>query len=89
MDEQQFKQLMNKLDIIIRLLVLNVVEGKELKDQVSILSSLEFQPKQIADMLGKTPNHVRVILHGLRKGKIELQAEEVTVEGEDKKLGMN
>jgi len=51
MDEQQFKQLLNKLDTIIRLLALNVVEGKELKDQVSMLSSFGFQPKQIADVL--------------------------------------
>lgn len=69
MDAQQFKQLSDKINIIIKLLTLNAVEGKELKDQVSILSSFGFQPKQIADMLGKTPNHIRVILHGLRKEK--------------------
>ena len=56
------------------MLALNAVEGKELKNQVSILSSFGFQPKKIADMLGKTPNHIRVILHGLRKERKELQA---------------
>lgn len=67
MDEQQFKQLSNKMDTIIRLLALNAVEGKQLKDQTSILCSFGFQPKQIAEMLGKTPNHIRVLLHELRK----------------------
>jgi hypothetical protein len=87
MDEKQFKQLMNKLDILIKLLVSYVVEGKELKYQVSILSSFGFQPKQIADILGKTPNHIRVILHGLRKEIIETQAEEVQVEVENEQAG--
>lgn len=87
MDEQQFKQLSNKLDIIIKLLALNVVEGKDLKNQVSILSSFGFQPKQIADIVGKTPNHIRVILHGLRKERSKSQAEEVTVEEQNEQTG--
>jgi hypothetical protein len=48
MDEQQFKLLSEKVDTIIKLLALNAVEDKELKDQVLVLSSLGFQPKQIA-----------------------------------------
>jgi hypothetical protein len=87
MDKQQFEQLSNKLDTIIRLLALNVVEGKELKYQVSILSSFGFQPKQIADMLGRTPNHIRVILHGLRKERSELQSEDISVEGQNEQTG--
>ena len=70
MDETQFKQLSDKMDTIIRLLALNAVEGKELKTQVSMLSGFGFQPKQIADMLWKTPNHIRVLLHEMRKGNI-------------------
>ena len=69
MDEKQFKLLSDKIDTIIKLLALNAVQGKELKFQVSTLSSFGFQPKQIADVLGKTPNHISVILHELRKEK--------------------
>lgn len=87
MDEQQFKQLSEKMDIIIKLLALNVVEGKELKNQVSILSSFGFQPKQIADMLGKTPEYMRVILHRLRKERGEPQAEEVSEGGQTNHTG--
>jgi len=69
MDQQQFRLLSEKMDTIIKLLALNAVEGKQLKDQVWLLSSFGFQPKQIADMLNKTPNHIRVLLHELRKEK--------------------
>lgn len=80
MDEQQFKQLSGKMDTIIKLLALNAVEGKELKNQVLILSSFGFQPKQIADMLGKTPNNISVILHRLREERGQPETEEETQE---------
>lgn len=78
MDEKQFQILSGKMDTIMKLLALNALQGKELKEQVWLLSSSGFQPKDIADVLGKTPNHVRVILHGLRKerGKREAEATE-------------
>jgi len=86
MDEDQFKQLSDKMDIIIKLLALNAVEGKELKNQVSLLSSFGFQPKQIADMLGKSPDHIRVMLHRLRKESRE-QAAEVAEGGQAEQTG--
>jgi DNA-directed RNA polymerase specialized sigma24 family protein len=80
MDEQQFTQLSNKMDTIIKLLALNAVEGKQLKDQVAILSSFGFQPKQIAEMLGKNPSSIRVMLHRLREERGEPETEEMTEE---------
>ncbi len=67
MDEDQFHEVVSRLDSILKLLALNTVQGRSLKEQVGLLSSLGFQPKQIAEMLGKTPNHVSVIMHELRK----------------------
>ncbi|MDG6913711.1 MAG: sigma-70 family RNA polymerase sigma factor [Nitrososphaerota archaeon] len=67
MDENQFVVINAKLDSIMKLLALNAVQGKQLREQVGLLSSVGFQPKQIADMLGKTPNHISVILHDIRK----------------------
>lgn len=87
MDETQFKQLSDKMDTIIKLLALNAVEGKELKNQVSILSSFGFQPKQIADMLGKTPNQIRVTLHRLRRERSELEAQEPSEEEQTEQTG--
>ena len=71
MDDNQFKQLSDKMDVIVKLLTLNVVKGKPLKDQVSLLSEFNFQPKQIADMLGKSANNIRVTLCAVRKEKAE------------------
>lgn len=78
MDEKQFQILSGKMDTIIKLLALNAVKEKELKEQVWLLSSSGFQPKDIADMLGKTPNYIRVILHGLRKEMKKREAEAAT-----------
>ena len=44
---------------------MSALQGKTLKEQVSVLASLELTPKQIADILGKTPNHISVTLHGI------------------------
>lgn len=76
MDEQQFKALSDKIDTIIKLLALDAIEDKPLKDQILILSSFGFQPKQIAGLLDKTPNHIRVLLHGIRKVKSLEEASE-------------
>lgn len=67
MDKTQFQELSLKLDTIIKLLALISLEGKDPKTQVLALSSFGFQPKQIADILGKTPNSIRILLHRLRK----------------------
>lgn len=62
-------KILEKLDILVKLTVLNTIKDKEYKDQVKLLSSVGFQPKEIADMLGKTANSVRVTLFKLRKDK--------------------
>ena len=66
-EESQFQQISTKLDSILKLLALNTVQGRSLRDQVALLSSVGFQPKQIAEMLGKTPNHISVVLHDIRR----------------------
>lgn len=70
MDEKQFSALQAKLDTLIKLSALSAVQGKSLKEQVAVLASLNMSPKQIADILGKTPNHISVVLHELRKAEI-------------------
>lgn len=79
-DENQFQILSGKMDIIIKLLALNTVKGKELKEQVGLLSSSGFQSKDIADILGRKSSHVRVILHRLRKESEKREAEVTTEE---------
>ena len=69
MDDKQFAMLVKKLDAVSRLLALNVVAGKKFIEQVAILSSAGFMPKEIADMLGKTPHNVSVQLDRIKKRK--------------------
>jgi len=63
------KEVSTKLDTVIRLLAMEVVRGRELKDQVRFLDQAGLKPKEIADLLGKTPNAIRVALFSIRKSK--------------------
>lgn len=58
-----------KLDTIIKLMVLTKAEAKSQSELIWLLSLAGVQPKDIAEMLGTTPNTVRVILFTLRKKK--------------------
>lgn len=69
MNEQQFKEINKKIDTIVRLMILNLIQDKEFKEQVRILSFSGFQPKEIAGFLRKTPNAIRIALTRLRKEK--------------------
>lgn len=69
MDDKQFAMLVKKLDALSRLLALNVVARKKFIEQVAILSSAGFMPKEIAEILGKTPNNVSVQLDRIKKRK--------------------
>jgi len=63
------KRLLEKIDVLVRLSALNIIKDKEYTEQVELLSSVGLQPKEIADLLGKTSNSVRVTLSRLRKNK--------------------
>ena len=63
------KRLLEKIDVLVRLSALNIIKDKEYTEQVELLSSVGLQPKEIAELLGKTPNSVRVTLSRLRKNK--------------------
>ena len=66
--------MIDKIDILIKLTAANVIQNKDFKEQVRLLSSVGLQPKEIADILGKTPNNVRVTLNMLRKEKNKKKA---------------
>ncbi len=61
------KLIVTKLDTLIKLTALNALRGRELKEQVLILDRMGYQPKEIAEILGKTPNHISVALYEIRK----------------------
>jgi|GEM_PF-545494 len=82
-DEKQFKEITSKMDLIVRLLALNIVKDlKVQKDKIMTLSSFGFGPSEIAKLLGTTPNTVSVVLSEVKKKtkKEEGQATKTTPE---------
>jgi len=77
MDEKQFKEPMTKMDPIVRLLALNLVNGTKVqKKQIMTLDSFGLGPSEIAHILDTTPNTVNVALSRARKKKKKLEREE-------------
>lgn len=73
MSDKDASDICARLDTMIKLLVADIISTKGYEDQVWVLSNAGFQPKEIAEFLGKTPNAVRVKLFELRKEKKRLQ----------------
>jgi DNA-directed RNA polymerase specialized sigma24 family protein len=68
MDENQFKEIISRLDLITRLLALDMVKDlKTQKDKILALNSFGFKPKEIADYLSTKGNTVSVALSKARK----------------------
>lgn len=68
MDENQFKEIISRLDLITRLLALNIVKDLQSQtDKILTLNSFGLKPKEIADYLGTTTNTVKVRLSEARK----------------------
>jgi DNA-directed RNA polymerase specialized sigma24 family protein len=64
-----------KLGTLIRLVALDVTKGRPLREKILLLSHAGFAPKEIAVILGKTPNSVRVMLSRMRRGGSETNLE--------------
>lgn len=65
-------ELNKRLGVIIALLLRSLTSTKDslpLREQVQILSELGMRPKDIAEILGRTPTYVNKELTMLRKGK--------------------
>jgi DNA-directed RNA polymerase specialized sigma24 family protein len=65
---QEFEvRLEEKLDRALLLLGMVAVKGLPQLQQIAILSRTGFSPKEIADIVGTTPNTVRVALVSIRR----------------------
>lgn len=72
MVEEQFKELNEKLDKIIRLLALGLVKDFNFqKEKIMMLSSLGYKPSDIAEFIGTTSNTVSVTIFNERKKERE------------------
>lgn len=64
--ERTLGAIAQKIDAIYRLGVATVTHGKTQSEQAWLLSLAGLQPKEIAELLGTTPNTVRVALFNFR-----------------------
>jgi DNA-directed RNA polymerase specialized sigma24 family protein len=60
---------LEKMDILLRLLAITLVNGKKQREQIRLLSLAGMAPKEIANLIGTSPNTVNVALSALRKAK--------------------
>jgi len=62
-NEEVLKRVSNKIDLIVRLLALNLVKDREIqKKQIITLHSFGFGSSKIANILDTTPNSLNVTL---------------------------
>lgn len=69
MSEEQFRILSEKLDSLIKLTAIRVLEGKNLTEQVEVLSAIGLQPKEIAEMTGADSNTISVLKSRVKSRK--------------------
>lgn len=69
--EDYNKQIIEKLDVVIKLLSVGIVKGKEVKEQILLLNKIGISNKDIAEILGKTQNTVNSTLSQSRRKKNE------------------
>jgi DNA-binding CsgD family transcriptional regulator len=70
-----------KVDVLIRLVALGVCGDKTQKEKIALLNSAGLSPKEIADVLGTTPNTVHVTLSGMRSKSKKKKADKKLQEG--------
>jgi DNA-binding CsgD family transcriptional regulator len=76
MQAEDTEDLKKKMELLVRLFAIHLVNGKSQREQIRLLSIAGMGPKDIADLLGTTPNTVNVALSALRKkGNLNLKSE--------------
>jgi len=63
------QEILQKLNMLVKLSAAQLAKGKDFKEQVMLLSSVGLSPKDIAEVLGKTSNNVSVTLNYIKKKK--------------------
>ena len=65
-DDGDQGELFKKLDAITRLLSLLLMKGSTRREQIESLAAAKLPPREIAELLGTTPNAVSVELNRIR-----------------------
>ncbi len=67
MNESKEEGILQELQRISKLLALTVTRELKQREKIELLSSIGFQPKEIANLIGTTPGTVSVTLVDIRK----------------------
>jgi len=67
MDDKQFKEIIERLDKLTRIVAISNTRGLTSTDRIILLDQAGFAPREIADMINTTPNVVSVTLSLRRK----------------------
>lgn len=67
MQPHEDETIVQRLDTLIRLVSIALVENKKQKDQIRLLTLAGIGPSRIAGILGTTANSVKVAISNLRK----------------------
>jgi len=62
-------EIIQRLDTLIKLVATSLLAEKSQREQIELLSKVGLAPKEIAELIGTTPNTVRVALTAIRKAK--------------------
>jgi DNA-binding CsgD family transcriptional regulator len=71
MEDKQFREIMDKLDKLTRVVALSTTQGLTSTEKIQMLHRAGFAPSEIADIIGTTPNVVNVRLSEMRRRRSE------------------
>ncbi|MCD4739668.1 hypothetical protein K8R43_00595 [archaeon] len=71
MEDKQFKELMRKLEQILRVNALNVGKDRTKTERILMLDKVGFTPKEISEIIGTTSNTVSVTLSQTKKRRLK------------------
>jgi hypothetical protein len=66
--DQILQSIVRSLDLLVKLKVKEAQGDRKLNEMILLLHSLGCRPIEIAEALGKTPNHVNPVISRARKG---------------------
>jgi phospholipid N-methyltransferase len=61
------QEMLDKLNMLVKITAAKAVEEKEFKEQVRFLSAMGLAPKEIGEILSKSANNVSVMLNYIKK----------------------
>jgi DNA-binding NarL/FixJ family response regulator len=67
--EEDLREILEKLDTLIRLTAVGAIQGKKQRDQIIALASAGLSRHEIAELVGTTPGTVSVEISTMKKSK--------------------